>query len=101
MALCEVSPATLGSGQPGRWFGTAGLLRGGLRRGRWFLGRDRLRQRTQFQVVSKKSNTRKGCTAEFKRDAVALVHSSGKTVTEVAREIGVSPARPPGRAHAR
>ena len=30
-------------------------------------------------------------TAEFKRDAVALVHSSGKTVTEVAREIGVSP----------
>ncbi|MGW1530381.1 transposase [Streptomyces sp. NPDC002159] len=29
-------------------------------------------------------------TAEFKRDAVALVHSSGKTVTEVAREIGVS-----------
>ncbi|MFF4956325.1 transposase [Streptomyces sp. NPDC001222] len=51
--------------------------------------------------MSKKSNTRKGCTAEFKRDAVALVHSSGKTVTEVAREIGVSPARPPGRAHAR
>ncbi|MFC9098064.1 transposase [Streptomyces sp. NPDC003343] len=30
-------------------------------------------------------------TAEFKRDAVTLVHSSGKTVTEVAREIGVSP----------
>jgi transposase len=28
---------------------------------------------------------------EFKRDAVALVRSSGKTVTEVAREIGVSP----------
>lgn len=30
-------------------------------------------------------------TAEFKRDAVALVHSSGRTVTEVARELGVSP----------
>ncbi|MFD0223944.1 transposase [Streptomyces hirsutus] len=40
--------------------------------------------------MSKKSNTRKRYTAEFKRDAVALVHSSGKTVTEVAREIGVS-----------
>ncbi|MFB8315133.1 transposase, partial [Streptomyces sp. NPDC055961] len=26
----------------------------------------------------------------FKRDAVALVRSSGKTVTEVAQEIGVS-----------
>ncbi|MFE7332850.1 transposase [Streptomyces sp. NPDC057565] len=40
--------------------------------------------------MSKKSNTRKRYTAEFKSDAVALVHSSGKTVTEVAREIGVS-----------
>ncbi|MEU9115991.1 transposase [Streptomyces sp. NPDC048483] len=29
--------------------------------------------------------------AEFKRDAVALVDCSGKTVTEVARELGVSP----------
>lgn len=28
---------------------------------------------------------------EFKRDAVALVHASGRTVTEVARELGVSP----------
>lgn len=28
---------------------------------------------------------------EFKRDAVALVHSSGKTVTEGARDLGVSP----------
>lgn len=27
---------------------------------------------------------------EFKRDAVALVHSSGKTVNEVARQLGVS-----------
>lgn len=41
--------------------------------------------------MSKKSNTSKRYTAEFKRDAVALVHSSGKTVTEVARQIGVSP----------
>lgn len=40
--------------------------------------------------MSKKSNTSKRYTPEFKRDAVALVHSSGKTVTEVAREIGVS-----------
>ncbi|MGW5480660.1 transposase [Streptomyces sp. NPDC004008] len=43
--------------------------------------------------MSKKSNTSKRYTAEFKRDAVALVHSSGKTVTEVAREIGVSPLK--------
>lgn len=28
---------------------------------------------------------------EYKRDAVALVRSSGRTVTEVARELGVSP----------
>jgi transposase len=41
--------------------------------------------------VSKKSNTSKRYTVEFKRDAVALVHSSGKTVTGVARRIGVSP----------
>ncbi|MFC6060866.1 IS3 family transposase, partial [Streptomyces pratens] len=40
--------------------------------------------------MSKKSSTSKRYTAEFKRDAVALVHSPGKTVTEVAREIGVS-----------
>lgn len=41
--------------------------------------------------MSKKSNTSKRYTAEFKRDAVALVYSSSKTVTEVARDIGVSP----------
>ncbi|WP_327270990.1 transposase (plasmid) [Streptomyces sp. NBC_01224] len=29
-------------------------------------------------------------TSEFKRDAVALVRSSGRNVTEVARELGVS-----------
>lgn len=45
----------------------------------------------RFEVVSRKSNTSKRYTAEFKRDAVALAHSSGKTVTEVARQIGVSP----------
>ncbi|MFJ1958250.1 transposase [Streptomyces microflavus] len=28
-------------------------------------------------------------TAEFKRDAIALVDSSGKTVTAVARELGI------------
>ncbi|BFO16050.1 hypothetical protein SHKM778_24380 [Streptomyces sp. KM77-8] len=28
---------------------------------------------------------------EFKRDAVALVESSGRTVTEVARELGINP----------
>ena len=28
---------------------------------------------------------------EFRRDAVALVRSSGKTVNEVARDLGVSP----------
>lgn len=30
-------------------------------------------------------------TSEFKRDAVALVRSSDRTVTEIARELGVSP----------
>ncbi|MGW1365454.1 transposase [Streptomyces chartreusis] len=29
-------------------------------------------------------------TEEFKRDAIALVDSTGKTVTAVARELGVS-----------
>jgi len=37
-----------------------------------------------------KSNMSKRYTAEFKRDAVALVRSSGRTVNEVARELGVS-----------
>lgn len=40
--------------------------------------------------MSKKSNTSKRYTAEFKRDAVALALSSDKTVTEVARDLGVS-----------
>ncbi|MEU3184850.1 transposase [Streptomyces sp. NPDC006923] len=40
--------------------------------------------------MSKKSSTSKRYTPEFKRDAVALVISSGRTVTEVARELGVS-----------
>ncbi|MFI9644895.1 transposase [Streptomyces sp. NPDC052040] len=30
-------------------------------------------------------------TEEFKRDAIALVDSSGRTVTAVARELGISP----------
>ncbi|MFI8829342.1 transposase [Streptomyces sp. NPDC053431] len=29
-------------------------------------------------------------SAEYRRDAIALVRSSGRTVTEVARELGVS-----------
>ncbi|MDX2935519.1 transposase [Streptomyces ipomoeae] len=34
---------------------------------------------------------------EFKRDAIALVASSGRTVTEVARELGISSESPRGR----
>jgi transposase len=41
--------------------------------------------------VSGKSNMSKRYTAEFKRDAVALALSSEKTVSEVARDLGVSP----------
>jgi transposase len=41
--------------------------------------------------VSKKSNMSKRYMAEFKRDAVALALSSEKTVTGVARDLGVSP----------
>ncbi|MGW2899607.1 transposase [Streptomyces sp. NPDC001212] len=41
--------------------------------------------------MSRKGSTSKRYTAEFKHDAVALVRASGKTVTEVAREIGVNP----------
>ncbi|MGK5445950.1 transposase [Streptomyces radiopugnans] len=41
--------------------------------------------------MSKKSNTSKRYTAESKRDAVAPALSSDKTVTEVARDLGVSP----------
>ncbi|MET7544112.1 transposase [Streptomyces sp. NPDC005507] len=40
--------------------------------------------------MGSKSNRSRRYSEEFKRDAVALVRSSGKTVTEVAREIGVS-----------
>ena len=40
--------------------------------------------------MGSKSNRSRRYTEEFKRDAVALARSSGKTVTEVAREIGVS-----------
>ncbi|GBQ02977.1 transposase [Streptomyces spongiicola] len=41
--------------------------------------------------MSSKSNMSRRYTAEFKRDAIALVMSSEKTVTEVARDLGVSP----------
>ncbi|GAB3169435.1 transposase [Streptomyces incanus] len=40
--------------------------------------------------MGRKSNRSRRYTEEFERDAVALVRSSGKTVTEVAREIGGS-----------
>lgn len=46
-------------------------------------------QRKQCQVGNKNSRSRR-YSEEFKRDAVALVHSSGRTVAEVARELGVS-----------
>ncbi|MDN3267099.1 transposase [Streptomyces sp. MA15] len=40
--------------------------------------------------MGRESNRSRRCPEEFKRDAVALVRSSGRTVTEVARELGVS-----------
>lgn len=40
--------------------------------------------------MSGKSNMSKRYTPEFRRDAVELVRSSGRNVTEVARELGVS-----------
>lgn len=42
------------------------------------------------QVVSRQSNRSKRYTAEFKRDVVELALSSDKTVTELARDLGVS-----------
>lgn len=44
-------------------------------------------QRKQCQVGSKYTNR---YSDEYKRDAIELVRSSGRTVTEVARELGVS-----------
>ncbi|MEU6974368.1 transposase [Kitasatospora aureofaciens] len=42
--------------------------------------------------MSGKSNMSKRYTAEFKRDAIALVRSSpDRNITEIARELGVSP----------
>ena len=42
--------------------------------------------------MSGKSNMSKRYTAEFRRDAIALVRSSPhRNVTEIARELGVSP----------
>ncbi|MFF3786933.1 transposase [Streptomyces sp. NPDC001933] len=40
--------------------------------------------------MGSKSNRSRRYAEEFKHDAVALVRSSGKTVTEMAREIGGS-----------
>lgn len=40
--------------------------------------------------MSKKSNTSKRYSDEYKKDAVELVRSSGRTVADVARELGVS-----------
>lgn len=40
--------------------------------------------------MGSKSNHSRQYPEEFKRDADALVHSSGKAVTEVARQLGVS-----------
>ena len=37
------------------------------------------------------NNRSKRFTEEFKRDAISLVDSTGRTVTEVARDLGVSP----------
>ncbi|WP_373463648.1 transposase [Streptomyces canus] len=48
--------------------------------------------------MGSKSNRSRRYTEEFKRDAVALVRSSGKTVTEVARQGGAecfSSTQPP------
>ncbi|MEU2600544.1 transposase [Streptomyces hirsutus] len=38
----------------------------------------------------------KRCTEEFRRDAIALVDSSGRTVAAVAREFGISSESPRG-----
>ncbi|WP_405800999.1 transposase [Streptomyces halstedii] len=40
------------------------------------------------------NNRTKRYTEEFKPDAIALVGSTGRTVTEVARDLGVSPESP-------
>ncbi|MEU0663957.1 transposase, partial [Streptomyces lavendulocolor] len=37
------------------------------------------------------SNYAKRYSVEYKQDAVGLVRSSGRTATEVARELGISP----------
>jgi transposase len=53
----------------------------------WRLGSDGF-QRKQCQVGSKYT---KRYSYEYKRDAVELVRSSGRTVTEVARQLDCSP----------
>ncbi|KAB1988819.1 transposase [Streptomyces triticiradicis] len=44
--------------------------------------------------MGSKSNRSRRYTEEFKRDEVALVHSSGKTVTEVARDPELEKMKP-------
>jgi len=39
--------------------------------------------------VGEQRRTRRRFTAEFKRDAVELVRTSGKSIAEVARELGI------------
>ncbi|MFI5802063.1 transposase [Streptomyces sp. NPDC051561] len=41
--------------------------------------------------MGSKNNRNKRYTEEFERDAIALVDSTGRTVTEVVRDLGVSP----------
>ncbi|MER6415019.1 transposase [Streptomyces humidus] len=45
------------------------------------------------EVAPGGSKYTKRYTAEFKRDAIALVDSTGRTVTEIAREFGVPPSQ--------
>ncbi|MCY0932217.1 transposase [Streptomyces sp. H27-H1] len=52
----------------------------------WRLGSERF-QRKLCQVGSKYT---KRYSDEYKRDAIELVRSSGRTVTDVARELGIS-----------
>ena len=41
------------------------------------------------QGQSKQLRTRREFTAEFKRDAVALVHATGRPIAQIARELGI------------
>jgi transposase len=41
------------------------------------------------QGQSKQPRTRRECTKEFKRDAVALVRATGRPIAQIARELGI------------